>query len=241
MFRPTPSRRRRGVRVAIGLALAAGAVLASAASASAHVKVSGTDTVRGGYGVLTFRVPTESATASTTEILITFPTSTPIASASIQPVPGWTATVTTEQLAKPITTDDGRVTTAVSKIDWKADSAGHGIEPGQFQEFAVSAGPLPDAATVAFPTLQTYSDGTTVNWNETSSGSAEPEHPAPVLALAASSDGTGPTVAATAATADPSSAATAGLAVGIIGIVVAVIALVVAVVAVLRGSKRREA
>jgi uncharacterized protein YcnI len=237
VIRSTPSRRR--ARVVVGLLLAAGAVLVSATAASAHVKVSGTDTTRGGYGVLTFRVPTESDTASTTEILITFPTTTPIASASIQPVAGWTATVSTEQLAKPITTDDGRLTTAVSRIDWKADSASGGIKPGQFQEFAVSAGPLPDAATVSFPTLQTYSDGTTVNWNEASSGSAEPEHPAPVLALAASADDTEPTVSA--APTSSTSSDTAGLAVGIVGIVVAIIALIVAIVAVLRGAKRRDA
>lgn len=240
MSRSTPSR-RRGARIAAGLLLAVGAVLVSATAASAHVEVSGTDATRGGYGVLTFRVPTESATAATTGIAITFPTGTPIASASIQPVAGWTATVSTERLAKPITTDDGTVTTAVSRIDWKADSAGAAIKPGQFQEFAVAAGPLPDTAQVRFPTLQTYSDGTTVNWNEVKTGTAEPTHPAPVLELAAPAAATGPTVSASGTTATTSPGDGAGLVVGIVGIVIAVVALLVAIVAVLRGSLRRAA
>lgn len=231
--------RRSALRVAAGLAIAAGAVLAGATAASAHVHVDGEDATRGGYGVLTFRVPTESDTASTTEVTVTMPSETPIAAASVQPVAGWTATVTTAKLAKPVRTDDGELTTYVSRIDWKAD-AGAGIKPGQFQQFLVSAGPLPDVAQVRFPTLQTYSDGSTVNWNETASGSAEPDHPAPVLQLAAADESTSSTPApegAPAATAADGTAS-AGLAVGIGGVVVAAIALLVAIVALLRGSGR---
>jgi hypothetical protein len=167
------------------------------------------------------------------------PTSTPIASVSVLPVAGWTATVSTAKLAKPITTDDGRLTTFVSRIDWKAD-AGKGIRPGQFQQFLVSAGPLPDTAEVAFPTLQHYSDGTTVNWNETASGGAEPQHPAPVLTLGAAGGPTAsPQGSAAPATAQADGGtATAGLAVGIAGVAIAAIALVVALIALLRGSKR---
>ena len=97
--------RRSLVRLVAGLAVAAGAVLVGATAASAHVHVDGEDATRGGYGVLTFRVPTESDTASTTEVTVTMPTRTPIASASVEPVAGWTATVTTARLAKPIETD----------------------------------------------------------------------------------------------------------------------------------------
>ncbi|GAA4752018.1 hypothetical protein GCM10025783_25830 [Amnibacterium soli] len=237
-----PSRRRTTLRLGAGLAVAAVAVLLGATGASAHVHVDGEDATRGGYGVLTFRVPTESDTASTTEVSVTMPTRTPIASASVQPVAGWTATVTTARLAKPITTDDGRLTTYVARIDWKAE-AGKGIRPGQFQQFLVSAGPLPDAEELAFPTLQTYSDGTRVNWNETASGGAEPEHPAPVLALAAPDDAqqASPQVSASAPAAAASAdagTATAGLVVGIGGVVLAAIAVILALVALLRGSKR---
>ncbi|WP_375390022.1 YcnI family protein [uncultured Amnibacterium sp.] len=247
MTRTSRPASRAAVRVAAGLALGAVAVLLGATAASAHVRVDGEDATRGGYGVLTFRVPTESATASTTELTVTMPTDTPIASASVQPVPGWTAKVTEAKLTKPITTDDGQISTYVSKITWKADSARTAIAPGEFQQFAVSAGPLPDTAEVAFPAKQTYSDGTVVNWNEASTGSAEPEHPVPVLQLAAAAadgdhHGGAPTASATpasatAAAADPGSAS-AGLAVGIGGAAIAVVALVVAVIGLLRGSRR---
>ncbi len=238
MIRRHTSGRRTTLRVGAGLVGAAAAVLLGATAASAHVHVDGEDATRGGYGVLTFRVPTESDTASTTEVTVTMPTSTPIASASVRPVAGWTATVSTAKLAKPITTDDGQVSTYVSKIDWKADAAA-AIEPGQFQEFAISVGPLPDAAEVAFPTLQTYSDGSTVNWNETASGSTEPEHPVPVLALAAAEPADQPATAATATTASATAdSSTAALAVGIAAVVAALAALIVAIIALLRGSRR---
>ncbi len=81
---------------------------------------------------------------------------------------------------KPVTTDDGQVTEAVSKITW----SGGTIKPGEFQQFPVSMGPLPDTKEIVFKALQTYSDGTVVRWIETASaGGAEPEHPAPVVTL----------------------------------------------------------
>jgi uncharacterized protein YcnI len=237
MTRRPASARRTVVRLTGGLAGAVLAVLLGATAASAHVHVDGEDATRGGYGVLTFRVPTESDTASTTEVTVTMPSRTPIASASVQPVPGWTAAVSTAELAKPIATDDGEITTYVSRITWKAD-ADAAIEPGEFQQFAVSAGPLPDVAELSFPTLQTYSDGTTVNWNEVASGSAEPEHPAPVLALAPA-ESPGPTPVATeAATATAEPGAAAALIVGIVAVVLAAAALVVAIVGLLRGARR---
>ncbi len=179
---------RGGLRGTLVAAAAASAVLAFAGAASAHVEVSGVDATRGGYGVLTFRVPTESATASTTRLRISFPSDHPISSVATQPVPGWTASLVTRKLQTPVQTDDGPVTTYVAEVDWRADGARDAIHPGEFQMFSVSAGPLPDAASVAFPTVQYYSDGTKVAWNESSSAGAEPEHPAPVLDLAPAAD-----------------------------------------------------
>ena len=199
----------------------------------------GQDATRGGYGVLTFRVPTESATASTTEVTVTLPADHPIASVSVQPVAGWTATVTSAKLAEPIATDDGQVTTYASRIDWKADTAA-AIKPGEFQQFSVSAGPLPDVASLALPTTQRYTDGTVVEWNQLATGAAEPVHPAPVLTIAA----------ATTAHATPSDfeaaeigsdSGSAALAVAIAAVVAALAAVIVAIIALLRGSRRGEA
>ncbi|MBW4041835.1 MAG: YcnI family protein [Acidobacteria bacterium] len=234
-----PTSRRWTVRLVTGVLGGAIAVLLGATAASAHVHVDGEDATRGGYGVLTFRVPTESATASTTEVTVTLPADHPIASVSVEPVAGWTATVTSARLAKPVTTDDGQVTTYASRIDWKADASA-AIKPGEFQRFSVSAGPLPDVASIALPTTQRYSDGTVVAWDQLATGSAEPTHPAPVLALAAAQTPTAPS--ATSSTADPGSGtATAALAVAVVAVAAALTALVVAIIGLLRGSRRGRA
>jgi uncharacterized protein YcnI len=175
------------LRAAATAALTFGAAIGFASPALAHVEVSGTDTTQGGSGVLTFRVPTESDTASTSELLVTLPDNTPILSVATQPKPGWTATVTKKNLPAPQKDEDGNlVTQYVSQVDWKADNPQAAIPPNQFDMFNISAGPLPKQASITLPALQTYSDGHTVNWNETAAaGQAEPEHPAPVLTLAA--------------------------------------------------------
>ncbi len=114
------------------------------------------------------------------------PTATPIASVDVQPMPGWTHTEKTSKLAKPITTDDGDITEAVSQITWTARAAA-ADQAGGVRQFTIIAGQLPDASSLTFKALQTYSDGTVVRWIEMAApgSSAEPEHPAPVLTLAA--------------------------------------------------------
>jgi periplasmic copper chaperone A len=242
--------RRATTRIAAGLGLAAAAVLLGSTAASAHVRVEGDGATQGGYGVLTFRVPTESATASTTSLTITLPSDTPIASVSTEPIPGWTAKVTTKELDKPIETDDGQLSSYVSKVRWTADSDATAIHPGEFQRFSISAGPLPEVDRLVLPALQKYSDGSEVRWNEQASGSAEPEYPAPVLELAAStgddhghgtSDPSADPVEAENAASTTQAADGTGLAVGVGGVAIAVVALVVAVIALLRGPKRAGA
>ena len=182
-------------------ALAISAAVGFASPALAHVTVSGTDAEQGGDGVLTFRVPTESDTASTTELLVTLPDATPILSVSTQPKPGWTANVIKKNLPAPQKDDDGNtVTQYVSQVDWKADNPQAAIPPNQFDMFNISAGPLPKQASLTLPALQTYSDGHTVNWNETAAqGQPEPEHPAPMLTLASAGSGDNMNMAAPSA------------------------------------------
>ncbi len=163
----------------LGIALAAG-------PAFAHVTVDPSEANQGGYATLTFKVPNEKDDASTVQIEVEIPTDKPIASVSVQPVPGWTATVTKTALPTPVETEGGQVTEAVSKITW----AGGEIQPGQFQQFPVSMGPLPESDSLVFKTLQTYSDGEVVRWIEaTPAGGEEPEYPAPVLSLEKAAEG----------------------------------------------------
>jgi uncharacterized protein YcnI len=154
--------------------------------AAAHVTVNAPDAKQGGFGVLTFRVPTESDTASTKTLKVTLPADQPLASVSVQPKAGWTYTVRTQKLATPITSDDGQVTEAVSEIDWIA-VAGVGIKPGEFDEFKLSVGPLPKAEAMVFKVVQHYTDGKDVAWIETPAPGTtdEPARPAPTLKLIA--------------------------------------------------------
>lgn len=172
------------LRTCAAVAATIGCALALAAPAAAHVRVTG-DATQGGWGVLTFRVPTESDTASTTDLLVTLPDDHPIVSVSTQQKPGWTATVTKKKLAAPQKDDDGNdVTDYISAVEWKATGPQAAIAPGQFDTFSISAGPMPKTDTLSLPATQTYSDGKVVNWNEKSApGQAEPEHPAPTLTL----------------------------------------------------------
>ena len=217
-----PARRRAATVGALTLA-----GLAVAATASAHVTVSPTSLPQGSTAELTFKVPNEESKANTVELQLQIPTDHPIAQVLAKPVPGWTISVHTVTLAKPLTTDDGTFTTAVNEIDW----TGGTIQPGQYQDFQISVDPLPsDTTQLVFKAVQTYSNGDVVRWIDLSTGSdPDPDHPAPVLTLtpaSASASGTSSAAAsAPATTAVPTATASsssdglgiAGLVLGAIG------------------------
>lgn len=157
-------------------ALAAGLVLAACGSAAAHVSVEAPGAAQGKYTVATFKVPTESETASTTGLRVTMPN---LKSVRTEPMPGWTSTVERNDKGESVA------------VVWTAAPGNAGVGPGQFQRFVLSIGPLPTQETVNFPTQQTYSDGKVVAWDQPSTGGAEPEHPAPALTLTAKSGAEG--------------------------------------------------
>ena len=88
--------------VVLAALTALAASISVAAVASAHVSVSSQDAAPGDYGKLTFRVPNESDTASTVGLRIQIPEEAALASVRTQAVPGWTATLTTSDLATPL-------------------------------------------------------------------------------------------------------------------------------------------
>jgi uncharacterized protein YcnI len=235
-----------------GAASAAAIALALAAplAASAHVHVDPDQAAAGSYATLTFTIPTETATAGTVKLEVDLPTATPLGSVSYRPLTGWTTQVVTEKLATPIKTDDGTVTEAPVKVIWTA-GPGVWIDPGQFQQFVISAGPMPRTGSIVLPTHQYYSDGTVVDWNQkTPASGVEPEHPAPTVYIddappaGAGTDGAGvPSVAATPGAATPGAAAALAAApgavavsigLGIGGLALGAVALVVAVFAATR-------
>jgi periplasmic copper chaperone A len=208
---------------AIVAAATAGLLALTALPAAAHVTVNPSTAVQGGFTALTFRVPTEKDGVSTTTVQVFLPTDTPIPAVSVKPVPGWTAKVNTTHLAKPVQSDDGPVSDVISDITWTANSAADGIAPGQFQEFEISAGPLPKVKRLVFKALQTYSDATVVRWIDLPQGSAEPEHPAPILTLtpAGKDEAAGTTTTKSATSTGTKAMAATGLAAGVLALILA--------------------
>ena len=236
---------RRRTSLLLAGSLTTVAVLAAAGPAHAHVTVNPNTAAGGAYTKLTFRVPTESDTASTTRLAVYFPADHPFASASVKPHPGWRFKVVDHKLAQPISSDDGQVTEAVGKIVWTATSAASAIKPGEFDEFDVSVGPLPDTGTLVFKALQTYSDHSVVRWiDPTVAGQAEPEHPAPVLTITPS-----PTPATAPVTGEQTTAAATPAATTVVerkggsaaALALSIIALVVALGGAALGVVRRRA
>ena len=151
------------------LALATAALcVAAIGPAAAHVTVDPSSQPGGGYGELTFRVPTESDTASTTKIQVFLPTDHPLAEVLVKPHAGWTFAVRKSKLATPITNDDGtQVTEAVSEVDWTADSPATAIKPGEYDDFELSTGPFPASGKYAkfhFGCVFRLADGKIAEW-----------------------------------------------------------------------------
>jgi uncharacterized protein YcnI len=193
------------------LAGSAGFLLVLASPALAHVTVHSSDAVSGGSDAeLSFRVPDEESSASTTKVEIVLPTDQALAGAYAQPKAGWTLVTTNRKLATPITTDDGKITDVLATATWTATSGG--IKANQYDEFNLAVGQLPKADSLVFKALQTYSDGNVVRWIELKApgATADPEHPAPVLTLSspapADAGGSSAPSASGSAAASPSAA-----------------------------------
>ncbi|MFD9813107.1 YcnI family protein [Streptomyces sp. NPDC059080] len=230
-----PGRARRiARRLPVLGGLAAGGVLLLAGPAFAHVSVQPGTAEQGSYATINIKVPNERDHASTVKVEVDLPSDHPLASVMPQPVPGWKVEVTEAKLAKPLEMHGEKIDKAPSKITWTAD--GKGIAPGQFQQFPLSVGQLPDHADqVVFKALQTYDNKEVVRWIEPAKkGAPEPENPAPVLALTAPAGDAKP---ATTAAADAAGSDTTARVLGVVGIVVGIIGVGVGVFA----GRRRTA
>ncbi|AYF29427.1 MULTISPECIES: YcnI family protein [Micromonospora] len=214
--------RRSATVAALTLTAVATAVLGVAGPASAHVTINPAEGKQGGYGRFAFRVPNESDTASTVKVEVNLPENAPVGSVSTMPVAGWTVAVEKRKVDPPIEVHGSQLTEAVSKLTFTA-APNAGVKPGEFQEFPVSMGPLPQVDTMVFKVLQTYSDGNVSRWiEEPTPGAEEPENPAPVLKLAAAapaSTGASAPAAAAADDDDDDDGSGAATALGVAGLV----------------------
>ncbi|MEU9865776.1 YcnI family protein [Streptomyces sp. NPDC047971] len=176
-------------RIALAGGIAVSSVVLLSGTAFAHVSVQPQgEAAKGGYATVNIKVPNERDNASTVKVEVNFPTDHPLASVMPQPVPGWKAEVTKSKLAKPLELHGKKINEAVSKVTWTAD--GSKIGPGQFQQFPLSLGQLPeDADQLVLKAIQTYDNNEVVRWiEETKEGAAEPQNPAPVLKLSAATE-----------------------------------------------------
>lgn len=172
-------------------ALAAGLVLISAPTASAHVTVTPNEVAKGGYAVIAFRVPNESDTAGTVKLEAKLPDSHTLTAVRTKPMPGWTANQTRRTLTTPVESHGSKISEVVDTITWTAQP-GTRIAPGEFHEFELSVGKLPDNVDqMVIKATQTYEDGKVVAWDTPPTSGAEPERPAPVLKLVAGPAGDG--------------------------------------------------
>jgi uncharacterized protein len=216
------------------------AALVIPAVASAHVTLQPNTAAAGGFTRLDVRVPNERDDASTIKVEVQFPDG--FQSASYEPVPGWSAKVTTGKLATPIQTDDGEVTEGVKQITWTADGEQDAIPPGAFQDFGLSLR-IPDKAgeKLEFKALQTYSGGEVVRWI----GAEGSDNPAPIVTVTeAAADDHGAADHQAEATPIPAERASAtteddgGNGLAIIALIVGALGLAVGVAGFVRASGR---
>jgi uncharacterized protein YcnI len=137
--------------------LGVGAMLAVSASAWAHVVVSPEEVTAGDYETLTVSVPTEKE-IPTTEIRVEVPEGFLLS--GVQPVPGW----------QHAFEEDGGVVTAVT-------FSGGEIRPREFQQFLVQAQAPEEPGEYPWKAIQTYEDGSVVEWT----GAPDSEEPASVI------------------------------------------------------------
>ncbi|GHF93382.1 YcnI family protein [Streptomyces filamentosus] len=199
-------------RFVLAAGTAAASVLLLSGPAFAHVGVQPVgQAAQGGYATVNVKVPNERDNASTVKVEVNFPLDHPLASVMPQPVPGWKVEVTKSDLDKPLTLHGKQISQAVSKVTWTAD--GSKIGPGQFQQFPLSLGQLPeDTDQLVLKAIQTYDNKEVVRWIEEQKGTEEPQNPAPVLKLSPAGEdhhGAAATSAAPSASASVSASADA--------------------------------
>jgi uncharacterized protein YcnI len=226
--------RHRHAAIAGALAL----LTLAPATAAAHISVHPNTIPAGAFATLDVRVPGEQAGAHVTEVDMLFPPG--FTSAAYQNVPGWTTSVVYQKLPAPIQTPDGPVATEVSQIVWTWQGPLGLVANNQFINFPLSVAiPANDAGlSLAFKTVQTYSNGQVVHWI----GPAGTDTPAPTVIVTTpggviedvAGDEAGPsqaeaTHAATVSTPQPGSSRTlaiAALVVGALGLLAGLSALV---------------
>jgi uncharacterized protein YcnI len=149
----------------------AGTALVLATSAFAHARVSPPVSLAKQLQLFSLAVPTEKENVTTTKVVLTVPKGFGID--SFVPAPGWT-----RQLQQTGSGDSA----VIQRVTW---TGGH-TPTGEDSLFQFLAQPA-SAASYTFQVLQTYSDGSIVDW----SGPESSEAPAPTIEAKSSLGGSG--------------------------------------------------
>ncbi len=148
-------------RLVLAAPIAVALLLVTAPAALAHARVSPAVSLAGELQLYSLAVPTEKAGLETTKIVMTVPSGFGID--SFVPAPGWTMTQRSHG------SGDSAV---VDQVTWTGGHTPTG-DDSLFQFLAQPAKP----GTYTFHVLQTYSDGSLVDW----SGSESSADPAPAI------------------------------------------------------------
>jgi uncharacterized protein YcnI len=163
------------MRFRTALILAALGAVLLAPSAAAHVTVNPDAVPADSFSRFVVRVPTERG-VPTVKLTVQIPEG--LTFVSFQPKPGWTRTVKTVKLAKPVTIEGETVTERIGTVTWSRGKIG----PGEFDEFGMSAHvPNSPGRELIFPAVQTYANGEVVRWI----GDPSADEPAPRVTLEA--------------------------------------------------------
>ena len=210
----------------------AGLSLVLPATAFGHVVLQPESAPASSWSLFSVRVPNESDTASTTKLVLKMPPG--VASATYQPVPGWSVSTVKEKLTKPVMTDDGPITEGVARMVWTA--TGKGIEPGQFHAFGLTM-LVPDnpGKLVEFKAIQTYSNGDVSRWI----GSESSDNPSPTLSITGRESGHGMSMGESTSSTN-SDSAHSDHTVGWVGVGLGTVALVLAVISLVIARRKRD-
>ena len=174
------------LRAGVLLGTTALVALASAAPAFAHVTANGT-VQKGGYGVVTFRVPNEDDTAGTVAVTVNLPARPPLQLGAHHPdrrldrhPQRGHAQPAAQGRRRQRDHEDRR-------LGHVQGQPGHPDRAGPVHGLPALARPVPgQRRRPPMPAAQTYDNGKVVNWADPpNADGSEPEHPAPSVTLTA--------------------------------------------------------
>lgn len=168
----------RGLTATLTTALIAVICLLTLAPAASARVVIVPGTAQGGKTeTFAVRLANERPDTRTTRLELVFPADVSIPLVKVAPVDGWTARVTMRPLDPPMTIGGRVVNEAVDSIVWEGGRVG----PHEFEQFLVTAGPLPADGRLVLNATQGYEDGTADHWTDAPDPGATA--PAPTIVL----------------------------------------------------------